>query len=390
LGTSRKLLRPADLPDNFTRSLYKVAPYRGCAHACRYCDGRAERYYFKGDYDRDIETRDDAPTLMAIELPGLREQGVVAFGSGTTDPYQPVEERLELTGRCARILAEAKRSVPALVMTKSSLALRDLSSWIRVNERFGFTLLVSLTSLDETLRTTMEPGASSFAARLDMLRAFKTAGCTVGVLAMPFLPGLSDLEDSIRTVYAACADIGVDFVMPGGLTLRPGRQKDCYLATLEASHPDLIPMVHSLYLPEQPSGMPNKRGSSALFARIAAVRRDYSLPFLLPQKIFSRFLPRYDMLRVLYRDMAELYADRGVDIGPLVASARRYDAWLIEIRRYFRKHQLLPNDWLEERLNDAEQSGELGRILDNRKLNNFTLKVLREKAQLNYLSLSLE
>ena len=390
MGRSRKLLRPADLPDNFTRSLYKVAPYRGCAHACRYCDGRAERYYFEGDYDHDIETREDVPALLEAELSGIREQGVIAFGSGTTDPYQPIEEQLELTGRCARILAEAKRSAPALVMTKSSLALRDLRSWIRVNERFGFTLFVSLTSLDESLRATMEPGASSFAARLDMLRTFKAAGCAVGVLAMPFLPGLSDSEDSIRTLYAACADIGVDFVMPGGLTLRPGRQKDCYLSTLEALHPDLIPMVHSLYTPERSSGMPNHQGSSALFARIAAVRHDYSLPFLLPQKVFSHFLPRHDMLRVLYRDMAELYSDRGVDIGPLVASAQRYDAWLIELRRYFRRHRLLPNDWLEERLDEAEQSGELGRILDNRKLNNFTMAVLREKAQLNYLSLSLE
>lgn len=200
-------------------------------------------------------------------MSGIREQGVIAFGSGTTDPYQPIEEQLELTGRCARILAEAKRSAPALVMTKSSLALRDLRSWIRVNERFGFTLFVSLTSLDESLRATMEPGASSFAARLDMLRTFKAAGCAVGVLAMPFLPGLSDSEDSIRTLYAACADIGVDFVMPGGLTLRPGRQKDCYLSTLKALHPDLIPMVHSLYTPERSSGMPNHQGELRLICQ---------------------------------------------------------------------------------------------------------------------------
>jgi len=41
-------------------------------------------------------------------------------------------------------------------------------------------------------------------------------------------------------LYAELCSIGVDFIMPGGLTLRPGRQKDLYLQTLAAYRPELL------------------------------------------------------------------------------------------------------------------------------------------------------
>ena len=111
--------------------------------------GRAERYYVEGDFERDIENRSSIPSRLEAELPNVRERGMIAFGSGVTDPYQPLEREQDITGRCARILADSPRALPALVMTKSSLALRDLSFWSQLNRRAGFVLLVSLTSLDE-------------------------------------------------------------------------------------------------------------------------------------------------------------------------------------------------------------------------------------------------
>ena len=320
-----KLLKPADLPDNFTRSLYRIASYRGCAHGCRYCDGRAERYYVEGDFERDLEIRRDIPARLADELPALRERGMIGFGSGVTDAYQPAEGIERITGSCADLLASAPRPVPALVMTKSSLILRDIESWRRVGERSGFVLLVSLTSLDERLRETMEPGASTFASRLATIKAFKAAGCAVGVLAMPLLPGLSDGAESIAALYSACVDADADFVMPGGLTLRPGRQKEFYLRALGAHRPDLVERTRELYDEEKPSGTPRASAARALFERIAPIRREAAMPYLLPHEIFAKFLPPHDALRVLFRDMVELYAERGIDTSALKKSAHAYD-----------------------------------------------------------------
>jgi DNA repair photolyase len=393
-STAAKLLKPADIPDNFTLSLYKIAPYRGCAHGCRYCDGRAERYYVEGDFEKDVEIRHGIADRLERELPRVRESGMIAFGSGVTDPYQSLEAYENLTGRCAELLAPRAESgvsprLPAMVMTKSSLVRRDLPAWRRVNEGSGFLLLVSLTSLDEELRQVMEPGASSFAERLDTLRSFKKAGCAVGVLAMPLLPGLSDNEESIRRLYAACAEIGVDFVMPGGLTLRPGRQKDFYLEKLSAFRPDLIESTQRMFREQRPSGAPARVFAQALSARIAPIRREYALPYLLPHAVFARFLPPHDALRILLRDMVELYAEREVDIKSLRRSADRYDAWLVELRRVFRKRRTLPVDWLEHRFSEAAVGGELDQILDNARLAAFVRSVTCESARLDYQSLKL-
>jgi DNA repair photolyase len=385
-----KLLRPADLPENFTRSLYKIAPYKGCAHGCRYCDGRAERYYVEGDFERDLEIRRDIPERLAKELPALRERGMIAFGSGVTDPYQPVEASEKITGACARLLVESSRALPALVMTKSKLVLRDLPLWRALNESAGFVLLVSLTSLDEELREVMEPGASSFASRLETIRSFKAAGCAVGVLAMPFLPGLSDGTESIEELYGACSEAGVDFVMPGGLTLRPGRQKEFYLDALAAYRPDLVDSTRDIYREERPSGSPCAPAARDLFERIAPIKRSFGMPYLLPHKVFARFLPPHDALRILFRDMLELYAERGADTSALKKSAAAYDEWLLGLRRAFRRKRSLPDSWLEERFAEAVQGGEFGGVLGNERLLRFTEKVLLEGARLDYCSLKLE
>jgi DNA repair photolyase len=385
-----KLLRPADLPDNFTRSLYRIAPYRGCAHGCRYCDGRAERYYVEGDIERDLEIRRDIPNRLAAELPALRERGMIAFGSGVTDPYQPAETTEVLTSRCTLLLAESKRRLPALVMTKSSLVLRDLPLWRRVNEASGFVLLVSLTSLDEGLREVMEQGASSFASRLDTIRTFKAAGCAVGVLAMPFLPGLSDDSESIAALYSACAEAGVDFVMPGGLTLRPGRQKEFYLKALEAFRPDLTQSTLDIFSEERPSGSPRAANAQALFDRITPIRREHKMPYLLPHAVFARFLPPHDALRVLFSDMLELYAERGIDIAALKRSTALYDAWLLGLRRAFRRRRNLPDVWLEERFDEAARGEELYDIIRNDRLSTFVRNVVLEGARLDYSTLRLE
>lgn len=390
-GGPKRLLVPADLPDQFTRSLYKVAPYRGCEHGCAYCDGRSERYYVEGDFERDIQEKRDVPARMEADLPKLRERGLVAFGSGTTDPYQGREAKLELTGACARLLASGPvppaGTMPALVMTKSALALRDLPAWSAVAKRAGFVLMVSLTSLDEELRSLMEPRASPFADRLRMIRDFKAAGCAVGVLAMPFLPGLSDGEDSIRGVYEAASEAGADFILGGGLTLRPGRQKDHYLDVLAAARPELLGPTRDLYREERPSGAPTAAASRALFARVASIQRDCGVPPFLPHRLYAAMVPPHDALRLLLRDMADLYGERGVDVRGLRRSADAYDRWLVSRRRTFRRKRTLPAGWLDDALPEAARRGELRSILGNAKLARFCESVVLDGARLDYVTL---
>src|SRR6056297_3315271 len=81
-----------------------VNPYRGCEHGCSYCYARPTHEYlgFSAglDFETNILVKEDAPRLLERELGRRGYQPDVLVLSGVTDPYQPVERRLELTRRC--------------------------------------------------------------------------------------------------------------------------------------------------------------------------------------------------------------------------------------------------------------------------------------------------
>src|ERR1700704_1592109 len=87
-----------------------VNPYRGCEHGCIYCYARPTHEYLGMSAGLDFETRilvkEDAPALLREELNAPRWKPQVIAISGVTDPYQPVERKLEITRRCLEVLAE--------------------------------------------------------------------------------------------------------------------------------------------------------------------------------------------------------------------------------------------------------------------------------------------
>jgi len=382
-----RALRRAVLPDPFTRSLYACAPYRGCGHGCRYCDGRAEKYYVEGDFERDVEVRGNLPDLLAAELPLLRDRGMISFGSGVTDAYQPLEARHRITERCLGALEE--RGWPVAVITKSALVRRDLEAWKRVNARGGFHLAVTVTGLDESLRGRLEPGASSYLERLETLAAFSAAGAVTGALAMPLFPLLNDDAASIRALFGALKETGVKYAMPGGMTLRPGRQKDLYIDTLASFRADLLAETLRAYAENRPSGAPLKATSDALRRRCAVELERVGLPWTLPHAEYARLLPPHDALLILLSDMAELYSARGVPVKPLRAAAERYGSWLSAARTEFRRRRSLPDSWLRDRFLSAVELGEMDRTLENPKLAAFVRAVALGGKRLDYLTLKL-
>jgi DNA repair photolyase len=341
----------------------------------------------EGDFERDIEVRDNLPALLEKELPGLRDRGMISFGSGVTDAYQPLEAARRITGRCVPILEE--KGWPVLVITKSSLIRRDAEAWKRVNARGGFLLFMTVTGTDEGLRERFEPGASPYAERLETLASFSAAGIVTGALAMPLLPFLNDDERSIRGLFGALKETGVSFIMPGGLTLRPGRQKDLYLETICGFRPELLPEYERIYSENRQSGSPVKAASEALMRRCAEELKKTGLPWTLPHGVYSRLLPPHDAFRILLRDMVELYAERGVPTRPLGAAADRYDLWLKTVRGEFRRRRTLPAGWLRERFLNAAELGELDSVLDNPKLAAFAKEVVLGGKILDYRTLKL-
>ena len=187
-----------------------INPYRGCEHGCSYCYARPFHEYLGFSAGLDFETKivvkDDAPELLRRELESPRWQPQVLGLSGVTDPYQPVEKRLQITRRCLEVLAEFRN--PVGVITKNHLVRRDADLLGELARHGAASVAISITTLDPELAGKLEPRASSPRRRLDAIAKLRDAGVPVGVLVAPVIPALNDHE--IPAILEAAATAGAD------------------------------------------------------------------------------------------------------------------------------------------------------------------------------------
>ena len=186
-------------------------PYRGCEHGCAYCYARPTHEYLglsAGlDFERELFVKRDAAALLrrALAAPSWVPEPIAL--SGVTDPYQPLERRERVTRACLEVLAEHRQ--PVSLISKNHLVTRDLDLLSELAHHRAVAVTISITTLDDDLRASMEPRTSSPARRLAAIRALADAGVPVGVNVAPVIPGLTDAE--IPTILAAAADAGAAF-----------------------------------------------------------------------------------------------------------------------------------------------------------------------------------
>lgn len=294
---AKSVLRRSAVVDPWFVGRFGSNLYRGCEHGCVYCDGRAERYYVAGDFERDIQVKSNAVALASDELARVREPGFLFIGGGVCDAYQPAEERYRLA-RGLLELCRARR-IPVHVLTKSALVERDLDLLAAINADTRAVLSFSIATVDERQRETFEPGAAPLAERWRLVQAAHRLGLAAGVMAMPVLPGLSDTPEAIHALVEQSREAGADFVCYGGLTLRPGVQKDGFFATLARTHADLVPGYRKLFQSDRVSGMPDPRYLGRVDERFRAALAANQMPARMPQHVFHRMIPLYSEVSVL-------------------------------------------------------------------------------------------
>ena len=280
--------------------------------------------------------------------------------------------------------------MPAYVMTKSALPLRDIKKWKDLNEVAGATLFVSLTMLDNELGRLFEPRAALPSKRLEMIKAFKEAGMSVVVLAMPFMPYITDTPGQINALYSKLKDLKVDAVLAGGMTLRPGCQKEHFFKVLQEYDPSLLSFYKNLYRENKASGSPLSSYISKHSLPIAKAHKEHGLLALPPHKLYQNRLQIYDELWVLLTHMLKMYSRRGVNVDPLKASRKKYGAWLESQKKAFNRNRSLSGDDLDSRFQFMIQTGEFHDLIENAKLADFLIQVILERKTLNYESLKLE
>src|SRR5881398_263774 len=202
-GTKSIITRNTSPDVGFETSLN---PYRGCEHGCIYCYARPTHEYlgFSAglDFESKIIVKTNAPELLRAELASSRWQPQTLVMSGVTDPYQPIERKLQITRGCLEVLAQFRN--PVVIITKNRLVTRDIDVLRELAQRNAAAVNLSVTSLDPDLQRVLEPRTSLPEARLDAIRQLRAANIPVGVMVAPIIPGLTDHEGP--KILEACAE----------------------------------------------------------------------------------------------------------------------------------------------------------------------------------------
>jgi DNA repair photolyase len=231
---AKVLLAHVKQPDTWFGLKYNMNLYRGCQHRCIYCDSRSQCYGID-HFDREILVKVNAIDLLRGELARKRVKGPIGLGS-MNDPYMPVEEQLNLTGRALQVIAQY--GFPVHIITKSDLVLRDLETLIKINERYA-AISFSITTADDGLGKKVEPGAPLVSDRLKAMRVLADHGIRTGVTMMPILPFIEDSVENISAIVARAHEYGASYIIAGfGMTLRD-RQRAYYYSRLDRLFPGL-------------------------------------------------------------------------------------------------------------------------------------------------------
>ena len=240
---ARGIITTNDSPDvGFDSS---INPYRGCSHGCVYCFARPSHAYLGLSPGLDFETKlfykAEAASLLETELakPTYRCKPI-ALGINT-DGYQPVEKRLGITRSILAVLARCRH--PVNIVTKSALILRDIDLLADLAKDRLTSVMLSITSLTEEIKRTLEPRAASPQARLRVIRELAQAGIPVGVLIAPVIPAVTDHE--LEDILAAASEAGA--TSAGYILLRlPYEVKTLFREWLDLYYPDRTRHVMSL------------------------------------------------------------------------------------------------------------------------------------------------
>src|SRR5215218_9949185 len=227
---------------------WTINPYRGCSHSCVYCFARKTHEWLELDSGRDFDTQIVVKTNLVEVLrrelarPSWKREHV-ALGTNT-DPYQRAEGRYRLMPGVIRALAGS--GTPFSILTKGTLARRDVPLLAAAAQDVPIGLGVSMAIWDDDLHAALEPGVPSPRARLELVRRFTDAGLPCGVFLAPVLPGLTDDEESLDAALAAVAASGASGVTLIPLHLRPGA-REWFMGWLAREQPELVPRYRELY-----------------------------------------------------------------------------------------------------------------------------------------------
>lgn len=225
-----------------------INPYRGCEFGCRYCYARYTHEFMDKDdpelFEREIFIKQHAAWLLRQELKQVREGEEIALGTAT-DPYQPIERRMQVTRSLLEVFAE-REGVRLGIVTKSTLIERDVDLLRRIAGRNVLRICLTITTPHAKLARVLEPRAPRPDLRFRTVERLRAAGLRTGILCSPLLPGITDTGTALEAMARRAKETGASFFSAQPLFLKPC-SRPVFLRFIREHFPELEDQYETRY-----------------------------------------------------------------------------------------------------------------------------------------------
>jgi len=310
---AKSILRKYKKIDSWFISRYGMNLYRGCTHNCVYCNGRAEGYYVDGEFGENVTVKINAIEILRRELDPKRKRipfkrSFIMIGGGVGDSYQPIEEKYQLSRKVLELMDEY--NFPVHILTKSTLIKRDIDILKKINTKNRAIVSFSFSSVDDEISAIFEPGVPSPSERLKTLTFFKNEGIACGMFLLPVIPFMTDTPKLMEKTIRKASEVGLDFIIFGGMTLKEGRQKDYFFKTLKKYYPKLIVEYENIY---QKSKWGEAAGEyyNSINLTFNNIIKKYRIPPRIPLALYKDILEENDLVVVILEHIDYLLKLKG-------------------------------------------------------------------------------
>ncbi|MHC1628322.1 MAG: SPL family radical SAM protein [Candidatus Nezhaarchaeales archaeon] len=188
------------------RLVYVVNPYERCSLGCCYC-------YAEWPWSPPrIVAHVNIDVKAMRDLKRLRGKRIIVNVGSATDPYQHVEEDLQVTRRLLKVLADA---ATFFIATRSTLVARDID----ILKNGDCWITFSIPSINDEYYKIFEPYTPKFDDRLKVISKLLNEGILVVVRVSPIIPMITDNLQEVDHLLYELSRVGVKHVVADVLKL---------------------------------------------------------------------------------------------------------------------------------------------------------------------------
>jgi DNA repair photolyase len=181
---------------------FTLNPYQGCPIGCAYCyvPHMKHKQVEERTWGTYVDVKEGVPELLEKQLGRLRQPTRV-FMSSATDPYQPVEERYQITRRILEVFTRHPQH-SLFILTKQQLVERDADLIAQLPRA---AVGMSISVMDDSVAAIIEPWAAPTSHRLATIRKLSERGIPTYVLWAPAFVPVPMTREFVRAALATIA-----------------------------------------------------------------------------------------------------------------------------------------------------------------------------------------